>query len=361
MQLRGQASLFGGTQTCSCGFHAKKPSSSVPGPPQPGPSAASSTETEQPQTSGRAATSGQTPRKPSLTLASFMKPRFGGSHGAALTPNLSLAGKHVSTVSSSSPSLTMPSAVTSAMASRPQSPARSPRTFIQAVSPLSPVATSTSAASVPPATARAETSASSSAPLIPLSSVPTSVTSIGVPSTAPSQTGPSELATPHPLHTQTAGDVETPTGSEQCWLPAEMKKNIPVQDQKWISAAIWKNQRLRTDLKLWYAPPEPALIYHQAPTPERFFTHRLLLWMPYHLWKVKLYCPACGKQLTGAGVHKRARKVLDIDRYYLLITETQFSWLQDKLHLLQQDYPRPTGYGSQAGVQTHPDSEQICM
>nr|XP_020512935.1 uncharacterized protein LOC110001773 [Labrus bergylta] len=66
----------------------------------------------------------------------------------------------------------------------------------------------------------------------------------------------------------------------------------------------------------------PALIYHQAPTPERFFNHRLLVWMPYHLWKVRLTCPVCGKQLVGYGAHKRARQVLDVDRYYLMVTET---------------------------------------
>lgn len=48
-------------------------------------------------------------------------------------------------------------------------------------------------------------------------------------------------------------------------------------------------------------------------TPDRFFTHQLMVWMPYHLWKVRVSCPACGKQLKGYGVHKRARKVLDID------------------------------------------------
>ena len=50
--------------------------------------------------------------------------------------------------------------------------------------------------------------------------------------------------------------------------------------------------------------------------------HRLLVWMPYHLWKVRLSCPKCKRQLTGAGIHKRARKVLDVDRYYLMVTET---------------------------------------
>ncbi|MCJ8732679.1 hypothetical protein PDJAM_G00214140 [Pangasius djambal] len=44
--------------------------------------------------------------------------------------------------------------------------------------------------------------------------------------------------------------------------------------------------------------------------------------MPYRLWKLRLFCPVCGKQLTGYGIHKRARRVLDINRYYLMVTET---------------------------------------
>ncbi|KAJ8342267.1 hypothetical protein SKAU_G00321950 [Synaphobranchus kaupii] len=69
----------------------------------------------------------------------------------------------------------------------------------------------------------------------------------------------------------------------------------------------------RTDLyhlKLWYEPPVPALIYNQAPTPDCFFTHRLLVWMPYHLWQVRVFCPVCRRHLTGNGIHKRARQVL---------------------------------------------------
>ncbi|XP_073719431.1 uncharacterized protein [Misgurnus anguillicaudatus] len=106
------------------------------------------------------------------------------------------------------------------------------------------------------------------------------------------------------------------------WLPPEMRKTIPSQDQRWIASALFHAGRLRTDLKFWYEPPVPSLIYHQAPSPDRFFNHRLLVWMPYHLWRFKLFCPTCGKQLTGYGIHKRARKVLDIDRYYLMVTET---------------------------------------
>nr|XP_020514699.1 uncharacterized protein LOC110003528 [Labrus bergylta] len=119
-----------------------------------------------------------------------------------------------------------------------------------------------------------------------------------------------------------AEDVLAAPGPDLPWLPVKMRMTIPLQDQRWISAALWRNQRLRTDLKLWYEPPGPALIYHQAPTPERFFNHRLLVWMPYHLWKVRLTCPVCGKQLVGYGAHKRARQVLDVDRYYLMVTET---------------------------------------
>ncbi|KAL1246739.1 hypothetical protein QQF64_034328 [Cirrhinus molitorella] len=47
--------------------------------------------------------------------------------------------------------------------------------------------------------------------------------------------------------------------------------------------------------------------------------------MPYKLWRVKVVCPnpACGQhQLTGGGLHKRARQVLDIDRMYNVVTET---------------------------------------
>ena len=89
---------------------------------------------------------------------------------------------------------------------------------------------------------------------------------------------------------------------DQFWLPVEMRKTIPQQDQRWIASTLWRNQRLRPDVQLWYEPPVPALIYNQVPSPDRFFMHRLLVWMPYHLWKVRLSCPKC--------------------RYYLMVTET---------------------------------------
>lgn len=105
---------------------------------------------------------------------------------------------------------------------------------------------------------------------------------------------------------------------------------MPQQDHKWVSAALFRvgsrgKLELRDQLQLWYYPPQPSLVYHQAPTPSRFFTHALLLWMPYRLWKVRLLCanPACTKHsLASGGLHRRVRQVLDIDRYYNLVTET---------------------------------------
>lgn len=88
---------------------------------------------------------------------------------------------------------------------------------------------------------------------------------------------------------------------------------------------VKEKPELRDNLQLWYYPPQPALTYNQAPAPDRFFCHSLLLWMPYKLWRVKVLCPnpACGQhQLTGGGLHKRARQVLDIDRMYNMVTET---------------------------------------
>ncbi|MEQ2180056.1 hypothetical protein GOODEAATRI_031711, partial [Goodea atripinnis] len=82
---------------------------------------------------------------------------------------------------------------------------------------------------------------------------------------------------------------------------------------------------LQDNLKLWYHPPQPSLLYHQAPSPDRFFAYPLLMWMPYKLWKVKVFYPnpSCGgNELTGAGLHKRAWRILDVDRIYTMGTET---------------------------------------
>ena len=113
-------------------------------------------------------------------------------------------------------------------------------------------------------------------------------------------------------------------------LPRLWSEGLPPEDHKWFERYVLKvgprgKLELQNNLKLWYYPPQPSALYHQAPAPDRFFAHPLLVWMPYKLWKVKVVCPnpACGRhQLTGAGLHKRARRVLDVDRIYNMVTET---------------------------------------
>ena len=44
------------------------------------------------------------------------------------------------------------------------------------------------------------------------------------------------------------------SSASEFWLPKKMKDTIPLQDQRWIASTLWKNQRLRDDLKqMWYA------------------------------------------------------------------------------------------------------------
>ncbi|TWW53258.1 hypothetical protein D4764_0220150 [Takifugu flavidus] len=139
-------------------------------------------------------------------------------------------------------------------------------------------------------------------------------------------------------------------------LPLLWPKTMPQQDHKWVSSALFRvgsggKLELRDQLQLWYYPPQSSLVYHQAPTPCRFFfAQSLLLWMPYRLWKVRLLClkPACnGHPLASGGLHKRVRQVLDVDRYYNLVTETlictkcrtsQLSWSQAILQQLDLEH-----------------------
>ncbi|KAJ8384473.1 hypothetical protein AAFF_G00204940 [Aldrovandia affinis] len=44
------------------------------------------------------------------------------------------------------------------------------------------------------------------------------------------------------------------------WLPGEMRKTIPVQDQRWIASTVFHVGKLHPDVKLWYEPPVPSLI-----------------------------------------------------------------------------------------------------
>ncbi|XP_036419498.1 uncharacterized protein LOC118803096 [Colossoma macropomum] len=273
LQSRGQTTLFRGYRSCNCGFHI------IRAPSHPVTSVTTTASPSSPV---------QSPRQPALTLSMFDRQRFGGTHSAVAKPNLV----------SRKPCQPLPCpAVTSSSASTGS-------TSIYTVIPSSPDETYT----ITPGTPRTP-----------------SPGEVSVRTTTSGSPSPSEAA----LRTTTAGCIspaQTPTtmstvvassvgedlagpASASFWLPVEMKNSIPVQDQRWIASALYH---------AWKAAPQLKAV---APTPDRFFTHRLMVWMPYHQWKVRVFCPTCGKQLTGYGVHKRVRKVLDIDTFYLLVTE----------------------------------------
>ncbi|XP_044026052.1 uncharacterized protein LOC122863539 [Siniperca chuatsi] len=207
-------------------------------------------------------------QRPSLTLSMFTKPRFGGSHVAAAKPNLSRARKVTKT---------------------------------QVTDPTE--GSTSSPASIAVSAPEPQTDAQASVPVLSRLAICATV------STADSRTETLEAST-----TQ---------------LPRLWSEGLPPEDHKWIVKTLLKlgpkgKLELQDNLKLWYFPPQPSHLYHQAPAPDRFFAHPLV-WMPYKLWKVKVVCsnPACGRhQITGARLHKRALRVLDVDRIYNMVTET---------------------------------------
>ncbi|XP_013384277.1 uncharacterized protein LOC106154470 [Lingula anatina] len=128
----------------------------------------------------------------------------------------------------------------------------------------------------------------------------------------------------------TSTDSSTVTQAESCDLPGLWNDNIPAHERRWIKRALFQTgtsgkAELVDNLQLWYNPPQPLPVYHNPPNPDRFFSRPIMVWMPYRLWRVRLQCPKeeCGgHHLTGAGLHRRARQVLDVDGYYYLVTET---------------------------------------
>lgn len=117
-------------------------------------------------------------------------------------------------------------------------------------------------------------------------------------------------------------------------LPDGWRDTLASADHAWISKALFrypakstaeKKIELKTDnLQLWMYPPQPSLTYTQIPRVDRYFSTRLLVWMPKRLWKVQLVClntDCRRRQLTHAGLYPRVRQVLDICDYYNLVTE----------------------------------------
>ncbi|XP_076869509.1 uncharacterized protein LOC143519694 isoform X3 [Brachyhypopomus gauderio] len=285
--LKGQSTLVGGLPKCVCSFHKER--SKNPLAPQPSTSTASLSTS--PSTSPA--------KRPKLTLSMFERSRYGGTHVATAKPNLNVTRKHV-----------QPQEIIGAGSTSCQSPGPQPSTSFH---PHRPLLQSPCFLAPPPQPQPAEQRQHSAESSVVMSM---------------------------PIH-QPENTAE---------LPLLWPQTLPWQDQKWVSEALFRlgpkgKLELRDNLQLWYHAPPPALLYHQSPTPDRFFSQSLLLWMPYRLWKVRLYCtnPDCKHRLSGGGLHRRVRQVLDIDRYYNLVTETLIcsrcrssyvSWSQTILHQL---------------------------
>ena len=108
-------------------------------------------------------------------------------------------------------------------------------------------------------------------------------------------------------------------------LPEGWKQTLPEQDHKWVSKALLKYNVLWSCDLTWarcgFILPSQTLVSTSHPL-DRYFTHRLFLWLPRRLWCVHLTCPACdGHELTLGGLYRIVRQVLDHSNFYYLTTD----------------------------------------
>ncbi|XP_054643300.1 uncharacterized protein LOC129187709 isoform X2 [Dunckerocampus dactyliophorus] len=110
-------------------------------------------------------------------------------------------------------------------------------------------------------------------------------------------------------------------------LPKSWRQTLPEDHHDWVGRALFvrgpKGKAVLTSkLQLWWYPPTTPIYFTQPPaSPSAFFYMRLFLWCPYKMWGYKLLCPTCKRRLTGGGLYKTVRKVLDISSWYLMATE----------------------------------------
>lgn len=138
-------------------------------------------------------------------------------------------------------------------------------------------------------------------------------------------------------------------------LPYMWDTYLSRQDQIWMAKNMFRPSKgpARVELtmnKIWWYAPQPAVICNEPPTPNRYFTRDMFLWMPFKFFEVILCCinPACeNNQLQSAGIHKRVRQVLDVDKYYNMGTEVlhcnccskkYLSWSSDILQQLDRGH-----------------------
>nr|XP_061797805.1 uncharacterized protein LOC133589111 isoform X1 [Nerophis lumbriciformis] len=125
-----------------------------------------------------------------------------------------------------------------------------------------------------------------------------------------------------------AGDgAASPLTSGAELLPKSWRQTLPEDQHDWVGRALFvrgpKGKAvLKSGLQLWWQPPERLPYYTQPPASSAvFFQSRFFLWCPYKLWGCKLECPKCKHQLTGCGLYKTLRTVLDLRDWYYMATE----------------------------------------
>ncbi|CAB1445244.1 unnamed protein product, partial [Pleuronectes platessa] len=109
-------------------------------------------------------------------------------------------------------------------------------------------------------------------------------------------------------------------------LPKGWRQMLPEEQHEWLGRALFttgtgKHPVLISELHLWWNPPGARRLYTQIPSAQSLFQQGFFLWAPYRMWAYKLSCPNCKRQLTGAGLYKTVRRVLDFGRWYHMGTE----------------------------------------
>ena len=114
------------------------------------------------------------------------------------------------------------------------------------------------------------------------------------------------------------------------------RDTLPAVDHSWVSSTFFRMNahnkpefRIEKANQLWHHPPQPSMSPNNVNRLDRYFAHRLFLWMPVNIWGVLLQCTyidpdtdtPCGGSMVTAGVHQKTRLVLDIDSYYVIATE----------------------------------------
>ncbi|XP_061745496.1 uncharacterized protein LOC133544310 isoform X1 [Nerophis ophidion] len=139
----------------------------------------------------------------------------------------------------------------------------------------------------------------------------------------PLEAGPSRLTAPIAGHDAAASPLTS--GAEL--LPKSWRQTLPEEQHDWVGRALFfrgpKGKAvLKSGLQLWWQPPKKLPYYTQPPASSAvFFLSRFFLWCPYKLWGCKLECPKCKHKLTGFGLYKTLRKVLDLSDWYYMATE----------------------------------------